>query len=353
MTGFRTKTLAKIIAEGPPDSATDSYGVILHLGAGAGRYLPAYLSTKVPRVVICEADPTHVTALRRTAKGDPRVEILDVAVTDQTGPTILHRLSLSEGSGLRTHTGLKELYPGLRSLGETTVEGINVSTLLSQTQLPHPGILILDGRGEESTILEQLAVADRLQDFSDVILPLPSLSLYEGTQSGEVLRGWLKTQGYQLVSEDLSDPDLPDVHFRLNPATIQLNALRDTLKETKGTLSETRETLSTTQDALSTAQDEQAKSATAAKSSAAEQATTITALRDELTRAQGQRELRIADLHDLQARYAALVTAKDTQDRFLTGLVADLDQALAMLAAVPDREENTEAAATETAGDTA
>ncbi|WP_204115912.1 hypothetical protein [Shimia biformata] len=220
MTGFRAGILGAI-AEG------GSYDVLLHLGAGSGRDLAACLATDIPRLVLTEADPVRARALRRAAGKDPRVEILDLAVTDHNGPATLHHLSLPDRSGLRAPTGLKTLYPGLRALGETDVEAIDLPTLLTRTALPDPrspsgpgtGILILDGHGEEAVILEQLDAAGRLIGFTDILLRLPALPLYEGAPDGDALQSWLEARDYRVAAEDRSDPDLPEMHFRFGAQT--------------------------------------------------------------------------------------------------------------------------------------
>lgn len=207
-------------------------GTIVHLGAGDGRDLPEYPGAK--RVILVEADPEQARELRRLARGDGRLLVVAAAVSTVAGTNRLKRFRLRAFSSLRTPTGLRELYPGLRLHDEIEVETITPRDLISSHRLrpQQDNWLIIDTPGEEAAIVQALRESGDLAVFDRIDLCCGVSDHYQGAANAAAVLRALDEAGYDVESfDDSTDPERPRWSLYRNPLRLQNRELREQLAE--------------------------------------------------------------------------------------------------------------------------
>lgn len=197
--------------------------VIVHIGAGECSELESYLAMQPERIVLVEADPEKAKKLSRRAASLPEVEVTSVAVGMPPGNRSLKVFNLAGWSSLRSPSGLRDLYPGLRQLREVEVEVISPGEMMERIAL-HPqgrNRLVIDTPGEEAGILDGLHESGHLRCFDSIVLHCGRDNLYEGGAVAETLLLFLYEQGYDVVSSHEDDPDLISRTLHLNPLRME------------------------------------------------------------------------------------------------------------------------------------
>ena len=274
-----TKIWPEIVAT---DLAARPLGTILMLGSGGETLLGSLPLAATTRVVRAEPDPRRARMLQRQHVSDSSITILPVAVAETAGPAKLRRFNLSHATSFRAPTGLTSLFPGLCETGQAEVETQTVAAVVQEIDLDREAdnVLILGLAGEELAVIGQLADLGLLQRFAHVIVPLPSLPLYEGSGDGREIRTRLEEVGFRVESRDMSDPDLAFAHLSIDRVQVALTTERDGLREE---LERTQSEIARLQDAVSAAEAE----------------------RDRLREAQGTSNAEIERLKSLRAQIAA------------------------------------------------
>ena len=247
-----TKIWPEIVAT---DLAARPLGTILMLGSGGETLLGSLPLAATTRVVRAEPDPRRARMLQRQHVSDSSITILPVAVAETAGPAKLRRFNLSHATSFRAPTGLTSLFPGLCETGQAEVETQTVAAVVQEIDLDREAdnVLILGLAGEELAVIGQLADLGLLQRFAHVIVPLPSLPLYEGSGDGLEIRTRLEEVGFRVESRDMSDPDLAFAHLSIDRVQVALTTERDGLREE---LERTQSEIARLQDAVSAAETE-------------------------------------------------------------------------------------------------
>ena len=247
-----TKIWPEIVAT---DLAARPLGTILMLGSGGETLLGSLPLAATTRVVRAEPDPRRARMLQRQHVSDSSITILPVAVAETAGPAKLRRFNLSHATSFRAPTGLTSLFPGLCETGQAEVETQTVAAVVQEIDLDREAdnVLILGLAGEELAVIGQLADLGLLQRFAHVIVPLPSLPLYEGSGDGREIRTRLEEVGFRVESRDMSDPDLAFAHLSIDRVQVALTTERDGLREE---LERTQSEIARLQDAVSAAETE-------------------------------------------------------------------------------------------------
>jgi len=232
------------MAEGP--------GLVLHLGAGDGAELEAYLAEGAGHVVLVEPNPTLAAALARRCAGDGRVRVLPVAVAERDGTAELQLFNLAALSSLRAPAQLSALFPGLRRVAGVEVETRSIASLLAE--LPPPGdrpeLVVIDTPGEEGSVLEGLIAAGGLERFGRIRLSCGTGEHYAGSAPAAALQARLEAEGYRLEASDEGDPDRPVLDFRRDPLARELRSLRAELAGLRAAHAATEAELSAGREAL-------------------------------------------------------------------------------------------------------
>lgn len=187
--------------------AAGGLGTVLSLGRGTSACVAALPPGSAEHVVQLEPDPTQALHLQKQYGN--AVCVLPIAFGEHSGTTQLHQFSMPFLSALRPATGLMELFPGLHSIGTLEVNAQSADVLMNQVALADGAshVLALGAPGEELSAIEQLAGLGVLTRFEHIITPVPRFPLYEGAAEGHRICEILKTHGFRVESQDMSDPD--------------------------------------------------------------------------------------------------------------------------------------------------
>ncbi|WP_341938862.1 hypothetical protein [Marinimicrobium sp. C2-29] len=200
---------------------------ILHIGAGHADELPEYLNTNTKRIVLVEPNPKLAENLRRQAAEDERVEVLEVAVSDDPQRNLLSEYNIPEAASVYKPDGLYKLYPGLRSIAQHSVEVRQPAALVADV-LPagESNLLVVQAPGAEQGIIKALAAENLLERISHLLLTSPEEPCYtSGSAAPEVLDA-LKEGGFEVAKEDHSNPDWPQWHLTFDARAHTIKVLR-------------------------------------------------------------------------------------------------------------------------------
>lgn len=292
--------------------------MLLHIGAGNGDDLGAWLARDLSDIILIEPNPECRKPLAEAAGRDPRVDIVEAAIAPADGEAPLHVFNMAAQSSLRRPTGLSALFPGLREVGTPTVETLSVDRLLDRAGLPdgNAAAMVLDAPGLEYDILVRLAELGALTRFREISLHGTRTACFEGGRPIGASRGLLEAEGFVLADKIGNDPDFPVLLMRLDPDKAEIIELRKALERRQGL------------DAR----------LSAAEASAAETRERLTAAHKTL---ENQTRARLAAIEALQAVWACLGDAERHRrelDDALTDLSDFVSQAAQAGQAVPAEE---------------
>lgn len=258
---------------------------IIHIGAGQAAELGDWLKAGAEHIVLVEPNPTLAETLRQNTSGEPRVTVVEAAITTNPANNLLHEYNLPEASSLRPATGLKQLFPGLKTVNTHSVATLTPAQLMEQYG-PEPGepaTLVLQAPGEEHAIIQALAEAEVLSYFSELWVTTNPEPLYEDSEAAETLLNTLQTLGYNVQQENQQDPDWPTWQLARDPQQDKIAALEKELQSLEQQLKESRTSLldithqkeslesQLTQARNQAAEAEKAKTAEAERANTAEQ----------------------------------------------------------------------------------
>lgn len=256
------------------EAAIKGADILVHFGAGKGDEAPVFhaLRGDAPTVLV-EADPDIASELKKRTRGLRGVSVMNVAVSEQPGERVLNVFNLRSQSSLKKPADLKRLYPGLRVVQEIPVKARAAADVLHEID-PSENCtftLIVETPGEEQAVLDSV-FADNLADRCQyVILRCARNALYEDSSRMGELRDLLEEQGAKHVSSSAKrDPAFVESLFDLDAGKADRKRLVD--------------------------------------------------VQSELDSVAQERELREADLKDLQARYAKLRDTGEQQNALLQEL---------------------------------
>ncbi len=200
--------------------------VLFWLGAGQA-VVPNINFADFDSVVLVEARIEQVLALSKRFSSNDNVEIVHRVVFDKAEKSDYYRYSLDEYSALSSTSGLQELYPGLRLSRREEVKTCSFAELLSEFTDPSVSItLVLDMVDVNYLILKSIVNSEHWQKVTEIYLPIPNFSLYEGAATASELVPLLESQGFILLDTDINDPDIPVAKLNRNPMWFELASLK-------------------------------------------------------------------------------------------------------------------------------
>lgn len=221
---------------------------ILHLGAGRGSDLADHLSSGAERIVLVEADPDAVKTLRRAAAEHDHVEVVHAAVSGEASgqEVMLRRFNLRRFNSIRTPTGLRELYPGLRQIGDAPAPARTLAQLVEELPIDPASSnhLVIDVPGEDGAVVSALC-SDGLDDVFDyVTLHCGTYALFERSKPAEELLRTLAECGYELTGgDDGEDPDRPVWTLYRDRRQVEIRRLRQQLSDRDARIKELQKDL--------------------------------------------------------------------------------------------------------------
>lgn len=219
---------------------------ILHIGAGQASELPQWLETGAKQIVLVEPNPELAEQLRQKTAQHPQIAVVEAAITTEPTNNQLQEYNLPEASSLRQTTGLKALFPGLKTLSTHGVATLTPAQLLEQFPLApnQPATLVLQAAGEEHDILQALIKTDQLKCFSELNLHANPEPYYKGSVEAEKTLKALTEYGYDIANENQKDPDWPSWKLTRNPLKRQVSDLQVENQELKANNEKLEKTLS-------------------------------------------------------------------------------------------------------------
>lgn len=208
--------------------------VILHIGAGACTELPHWQRAGAQRIVLVEPNPELLPELRRRTQGMEQVEIIEAAVAPEAGRGNLLLFNFPLLNSLREPSGLEQVLPGIRELGQATVDLLTMQDLLENVGMEEDqdNWLVLDAPGQEAEILEQIEQSDQLRAFSRILLTAGSDELYKRAVPAETLLARMNDYGFERAGgTDRSDTDWPREHLAFQPLALECRELKALLQE--------------------------------------------------------------------------------------------------------------------------
>jgi hypothetical protein len=323
---------------------------IIHIGAGTGRDLPAYLTANPAAVTLIEADPETAAQLSVTAAAHPSVTVIEAAVSANLRKRAFRRTNFSDLNSFRKPTGLQELFPGLRTLSREAVKPTDPVRLVRDLDLSRKGsnLLVIEAPGEALGILKALKTADLLLGFDAIRLQEGYEALYHLAPTAQDIRSFLVDAGYLVEFEtNPEDPERPYLSARVDRKALETaRRISDLTNAATQKAEEQRARLEKRDSEIKQLQEDRDAAAQKAEEQRArleEVEREAEAMRDELAGAQQNLSvsLRLQMLHDtdlknLQQRYASLLQSKDAQDKLLERLTVSLSNAARYLQEMDD-----------------
>lgn len=192
---------------------------VVHVGGYEGEEVDSYLATGCERVVLVEANPEHAAALRARFAAEPRVTVLEYAVTDAVGTADLHvNASRSGATGASSVLALKRFRDvgTLRETATVSVETISLDVLYDRHGLDpvEHDLLVLDIQGAEGMALRGAAAI--LPRLRAVLCEVALVELYEDAPLEDEIVRTLKVCGFERL--DTLYYELVDVQNARNVA---------------------------------------------------------------------------------------------------------------------------------------
>ncbi|SPF81826.1 hypothetical protein [Pseudoprimorskyibacter insulae] len=291
-----------------------SFGTLLLIGAGELNDLSTAVAA-AEQVILVEPDSGRLKSLELV---DDKVTVLEAFAGLEVGKAELSVFNLPGLSSLKTPTGLKDLYPGLRVVRKATVSVAPLGDLMALLDArPAPYGLMLNTTGVEADLLQGLIANGAITRFSRIDLRTGKEPLFEGALPIDQVKGFLSEAGFVLSAQDDEDPDWPTATFDLDVQALKLKTLTEELRVVNEA-AQKRETALTV--SLAAAEAEHAKTISRAEQAEAKIKDLVSALADiKKQEADGK-----AKFAELEATHQALLKKADWRN----GRIGELEAAL-------------------------
>jgi len=298
-------------------------GTILQIGQGDAA---AALATGAAAVVAALPGPLAGADLQALAAAEPRLVLHRAAVAAQPGQAQFQLFNFAALSGFSAPApALKELYPGLSVTARPEVELMALNQLIeAMPQNPQGAeVLILDQPGSEAQLLEALLDGPAAERFAHVLLRAGVEALYADSRPLPDLTARLEAAGYRIDGQALDDPDLPIMHFRLEPLTLELRRVREQAQA----LTTERDSLTTALDTRSVERDEARERVKALITERDEAREQVKALATERDKAREQAQALTAECENAREQAQALTAERDKAREQVKALTTERDRA--------------------------
>ena len=286
-------------------------GRVLHIGAGAGQDVPAYLAAGACQITLVEPEAEFQPALAALAQEQAAVHVVMGAAVatlpEGEATALLRRFSFAGlNSLLPPKAGLQALFPGLQPVEPVLVAVHDVVALARDMDLDQAGahVLVLEAPGQALDLLTALQAADLLEKFRLIRVQEGRLPLYEGATAISEIESYLAEVGFgTAVVLGGKDPDWPVLEVEADAELTQQVSMRVH-----------RATLA---DLAAAERSNRMLSDRLAQAEAARGVAEIRTAQQNLGVALRMQFLRETDLKELQQRYADLLQHKESQDAVL------------------------------------
>lgn len=185
---------------------------VVHIGAGTGEGVPAWREAGAKRITLIEGDPETAERLEAQIGTQDGVRVVQAVVSGDVRERAFRRVNFPDLNSLRRPTGLKELFPGLKTLSTELAQPVDPAELIAPLDLSEQGsnLLLIEAPGEALGILEALAAADLLLRFDRIQLSEARAPLYDQAPPAAEILAYLVAAGFSAAFEDdPGDPERP------------------------------------------------------------------------------------------------------------------------------------------------
>ncbi|WP_334078986.1 class I SAM-dependent methyltransferase [Microbulbifer sp. M83] len=201
---------------------------IVHIGAGSGEELPEYLATDTRHIVLVEPNPSMAESLRLRHEDDPRVKVLEYAVSDDRTLNTLATYNFSAANGIYPADDILRTFPGLRLKKILPVETKSVSELLVDLDLVgERNLLVVQAPGAESAIISGLVGCQVLGRFAEIRLTFNRQMTYTNTVHVKQILQLLRDQSFDGKRLPDVKPYLTQWKFKFNRVAQEVKSLKN------------------------------------------------------------------------------------------------------------------------------
>lgn len=191
---------------------------LIDAGANKGQFSIAFRELRpAAPITAFEPLPEAATIYERVFAGDPRANLIRVALSDKDGTARFHVADRSDSSSL-LEPGVRQANAfGVRPAGVIEVPTRRLDSCISIDELPRPALLKVDVQGAE---LEVFAGCESLAGFDFIYVELSFIELYEGQPLFGDVSKYLAGHGFKIaglynqVSTEQYGPTQVDVLFK-------------------------------------------------------------------------------------------------------------------------------------------
>ena len=209
---------------------------VLHIGAGHGDALPAYLDSGAGTITLVEPNPEMVADLRAKAAQFAQVAVIPAAVSSEGETVSLNVYNVPELSSLHAATGILDLFPGLQVVDKPDVPALPFSDILARHPVDKtgPNLLVIDAPGEEAILLEEAIASGAIDRFQRVTIHCGATPLFETGADADQIGRSLYPHFFDLYEAASDQWGRLRLSFRRNEARAvcrRLETERDDLRE--------------------------------------------------------------------------------------------------------------------------
>ncbi len=224
----------------PPSKSVKT---IVHIGAGYGRDIDAWLDAGVARVILAEPDPRLASDLRRRYASEPRVSIHEAAIAGKNGPATLRLYNFAGANSLRKSERLADRFPNLRKIEERNIEALGINDFIRSLALKSgdENTLVVSAPGEEGALITALTSIKLARTFTDIVVQAYGEPLYNGHKSPDEIAALLKNAGFDV---DISTDDGVDPRIcahrgaELEKMTVEIDEIKEAAQKSAAALQE-------------------------------------------------------------------------------------------------------------------
>lgn len=214
---------------------------IVHIGAGRGEELASYLASDARHILLVEPNPSMAENLRLRTLIDPRVRVLEYAVSGDGKRDKLATYNFSVANSIYPAVDIFNVFPGLQLKESFPVENKSVSDFILDVDLGgEDNLLVIQAAGAESAIISGLIESQALDQFSEIRLTFNRAVRYENSGSAKELLHLLRDQCFDGKRFPDVKPSLPQWKFKFNRTAKEIKSLKNDSRILERTLEEVR-----------------------------------------------------------------------------------------------------------------
>ncbi|MEP4053455.1 MAG: hypothetical protein ABJN22_14530 [Litorimonas sp.] len=177
-------------------------GYILYIGAGRCSELQELIEASATRVILVDSSITVCNRLRYKTRNVDHISVVHAVVSGVAQEATVKTYNLEDLSGLHEAVGFKDIYPGLRLLGEERVQTSTLSDIIA-SHIPAEVRfnLWVDICGSEGSVMSELMSSSLFHRCSTIRCVSAELALFKGAMPTKDLRELFSMQGVSTTVE--------------------------------------------------------------------------------------------------------------------------------------------------------